>query len=276
MFNTLRRLSVLAIVLIGLLFPTWTVALTPPFQVQVDTAWQAAEVKDVQAVLDSTVLAIAPYIGSRRLEPVLVKNDEKGPISLYERAASGEYVVLLDVNGRYWSQLAYQFSHETCHLLSNYDLAPNNVSKQQWFEESLCEAFSLFSLGKLADQWKVNPPYENWKDYAPELRKYVADMLKEKQRSLAPNLANWYQQHQVTLEADPYAKDRSLNEKMASHLLKIFTEQPETWAAINYINLGDDSKDKSLTKYLKDWYNNTPDNLRDPIKKIQQQLGVKG
>ena len=158
MFNTFRRLSVLAIVLIGLLFPTWTVALTPPFQVQVDTAWQAAEVKDVQAVLDSTVLAIAPYIGSRRLEPVLVKNDEKGPISLYERAASGEYVVLLDVNGRYWSQLAYQFSHETCHLLSNYDLAPNNVSKQQWFEESLCEAFSLFSLGKLADQWEVNPP----------------------------------------------------------------------------------------------------------------------
>lgn len=273
MYNTLRLLAVLAF---GWLFPTGSIALAPPFQIQVDSAWQNAEVKDVQAVLDSTVMAIAPYIGSRRLEPVLVKNDEKGPISLYERAAKGEYVVLLDVNGRYWSQLAYQFSHETCHLLSNYDLAPNNISKQQWFEESLCEAFSLFSLGKLADQWAVNPPYDNWKDYAPELRKYVADMLKDKQRNLAPNLANWYRQHQASLEADPYAKDRSLNEKMATHLLKVFAEQPETWAAINYINLGDDSKDKSLTKYLKDWYDNTPENLRAPIKEIQQQLGIKG
>lgn len=271
MFSKLKFLIVFT-----LFIPTWTSALAPPFQVRVDPAWKAADPKDVQAVLDSTILSIAPYIGNRHLEPVVVRNEEKGPVSLYERDKQGDYVVLLDVKGRYWSQLAYQFSHETCHLLSNYDLAPNNVSKQQWFEESLCEAFSLFSVGKLADQWEQHPPYPNWKEYAPELRKYLADMLKEEQRSLAPNLASWYQAHKATFEADPYAQGRKLNEKMASHLLKIFAEHPEAWAAINYINLGDDSKDKSLAKYLKDWHDNTPANLRAPIKAIQQQLGIKG
>lgn len=273
MFLKLRSLIVLGLLLP---LPTWTLALAPPFQVMVDPAWQDAQVEDVQAVLDATVTSIAPYMGKRHLDPVRVKNDEKGPISLYERDTKGEYVVLLDVNGRYWSQLTYQFSHEMCHLLSNYDLAPNNVSKQQWFEESLCEAFSLFSLAKLADQWEANPPYPNWKDYAPELRKYLADMLQEKHRGLAPNLARWYKQNQAALEADPVAQERELNEKVAAHLLKIFAKQPETWAAINYINLGDDSKDKTMTKYLKDWYNNTPENLRAPIKEIQQQLGIKG
>lgn len=268
--------SKLKFLIVFLLFvPVWTAALAPPFKVTVDPAWKAADPKDVQAVLDSTILAIAPYIGNRHLDPIRVKNEEKGPISLYERDSKGDYIVLLDVHGRYWSQLAYQFSHETCHLLSNYDLAPNNVSKQQWFEESLCEAFSLFSLGKLADQWEINPPYPNWKEYAPELRKYLADMMKQDHRSFAPKLSNWYKQNKSLFEADPYAQDRSLNEKMASHLLKVFAKQPETWAAINYINLGDDSQDKSLAKYLKDWHDNTPVNLRAPIKEIQQQLGIK-
>ncbi|HPY39149.1 MAG TPA: hypothetical protein PLM98_01420 [Thiolinea sp.] len=273
MFKKLKRLVVL---FIGCLLPTWAVAFVPPFQIQVDSAWQGAKTTDIQAVLDSTAATIAPYIGNRRLDPILVKNEDKGPISLYERDAKGEYIVVLDVKGNYWSQLAYQFSHETCHLLSNYDLAPSNYSHQQWFEESLCEAFSLFSLSKLADQWEVNPPYASWQDYAPELRHYLADMQKEEQRSLAPNLATWYEQNKTTLEADPYAKDRTLNKKMSSHLLKIFAAQPETWAAINYLNLGDDSKDKSMAKYLKDWYENTPENLRAPVKEIQQQLGVKG
>lgn len=262
------------LLVVGLFIPSWSSALAPPFQVIVDPAWQPARVTDVQAVLDSTVMSIAPYIGNRHLDPVLVKNNEKGPISLYERDAKGEYIVLLDVNGNYWSQLAYQFTHETCHLLSNYDLAPNNVSKQQWFEESLCEAFSLFSLSKLADQWELNPPFPNWKEYAPELRNYVADMLKEDHRDLAADLAAWYQQNQATLESDPYAQERALNEKMASHLLKAFAEQPEAWAAINYINLGEEGKDKTITNYLQDWYDNTPENLRAPIREIQQELGV--
>lgn len=264
------------IVLIGLFLPAAVTGFAPNLQIKAasESSWYNADLKDVQAVLDSTALAISPYIGTRSLEPIIVRNEEKGPIALYERGPNNEYIVLLDVKGRYWSQLSYQFAHETCHLLTNFDLAPNNVTHQQWFEESLCEAFSLFALEKMAAQWETQPPYPNWKDYAPEMTLYLRNILQQEHRSFTTQLGSWYRQHRATLEQNPYADDRQLNEKMASHLLAIFKRQPESWAAINYINLGEDSDDKSLEKYLNDWYQNTPENLRQPIVDIQQMLGI--
>lgn len=260
------------LLILSLLTPTWTTAFAPPIQLKIESDWHGAEPQDVQAVLDSTTVAISPYIGGRTLDKVVVRNEEKGPISLYERSPNDEYIVLLDVKGRYWSQMAYQFSHEVCHLLTNYDLAPNNVSHQQWFEESLCEAFSLFTLKELSAQWASNPPYAHWKEYAPEIQKYVDGMMKQKHRSFAPKLSSWYAEQKSILEENPYAKDRELNEKMASHLLQVFAKRPEYWAAINYLNLGDETDDKSFAKYIDDWYSHTPEPLRPPVAEIRELL----
>ncbi len=262
------------LLLFCLLFPAWAAAFSPAVQIKVESDWYGADLKDVQAVLNSTSAVLTPYLAGRTLSNIIVRNEEKGPISLYERGPNDEYVVVLDVKGRYWAQLAYQFSHEMCHLLSNYDLAPNNITHQQWFEESLCEAFSLFALEQLADQWEVNPPYANWKDYAPEIRKYAQSMRLQKHRGIEPAFSQWYQQQQKTLEENPYANDRELNEKMAAYLLQVFENEPQQWAAMNFINLGDDTTDKSLHKYLHDWLEHAPENLREPVIKIIKLLGV--
>ncbi len=156
MFTFHRAKSTVIICLI--LFPVWVLALTSGFNIKVESEWGNADIRDVKAVVDSATLAITPYIGNRTLDNIIIRNDPKGPVSLYQRGDNNEYIVLLDMKGRYWSQLAYQFSHETCHLLSNYDLVPNNVTRQQWFEESLCEAFSLFTLKKMAEQWQDHSP----------------------------------------------------------------------------------------------------------------------
>ncbi|MEZ5536687.1 MAG: hypothetical protein R3F02_13810 [Thiolinea sp.] len=262
----------LTLLLLLLLLPAQVLALSPPFKVQVDPEWGDVAPVDVKAVIDSATLAMAPYIGGRTLDNIIVRNDPKGPISLYQRADNGEYVVLLDVKGRYWSQLAYQFAHEACHLLSNYDLAPDNISRQQWFEESLCEAFSLFTLEQMAEQWQDAPPYPNWKSYAAELQKYADDIMQEDHRQMIPRPGEWYRKHRGTLEADPYAQDRKLNEKLATHLLQLFEKSPESWAAINYLNLGEDNGSYTLDKYLSDWYQNTPDSYQDIVAQIQQLL----
>ena len=256
-----------------ILFPLTLFGFATPINITVESDWGSADTRDVEAVLNSAAEVMAAYTGGRTLDDIVVRNDSRGPISLYERGDYGEYVVLLDVKGRYWSQLAYQFSHETCHLLSNYDLAPNNITNQQWFEESLCEAFSLFTLERMAVRWQDNPPYPNWKDYAPELQKYVDNMEQQKHRSFAPQLSDWYQQQKAALEENPYAQGRKLNEKIAAHLLSLFNEQPQYWAAINYLNLGEDTDDKSLAKYLNDWYENTPETYRNIVVQIQQLLG---
>lgn len=269
--HTLKKYCVLLV----LFFVSFSAhALAPPVEIQVESTWEGAQPQDVQAVLESTITAVAPYLGSRTLKPIIVRNDTDGPISLYKKGSEGEYIVKLDVRGRYWAQMGYQFSHELCHLLSNYDLAPGNVTRQQWFEESLCEAFSLFALERLAVLWQTQPPYDNWKGYAPEFKKYAANMKRERHRSFAPRLSEWYRHQRVTLESDPYAKERRLNEKMASHLLTVFSKDPQRWAAINYINLGKNDENMSMREYIGDWYRYAPADLKGPIMEIEQMLGI--
>lgn len=256
-----------------LLLPSWVVAFAPLGTLKIESDWGNANPVDVQAVLNSTSNVISAYAGNRSLGTIIVRNDTKGPISLYERGPNNEYIVLVDIKGRYWAQLAYQFSHEICHLLTNYDLAPNNVTRQQWFEESVCEAFSLFVLEKMAKQWEVEAPYPNWKSYAPELQRYADDMMKQSHRAYAVDLRQWYRQHKNTLEGNPYAQDRHLNEKFATHVLDLFKRAPGQWAALNYLNLGVDTEDRSFAKYLSDWYLNTPAQYQPLVAQMQQILG---
>lgn len=262
-----------SLALILCLLPQWLAAFSPAITIHVAGKWNHVSTNDVKAVLDSAVEVAAPYLGPRTMEPILVKNDNKGPISLYERSSEQEYIVLLDVDGAYYAQMAYQFSHEYCHLRSNYDLAPNNVTRQQWFEEALCESFSLFNLKQMARHWEKKPPYPQWQDYAAELNKYVESVEQEPHRRLAPSLKTWYEKYRTLLEDDPYAQKRQLNEQMAAHLLQIFENYPRSWQAINYLNLGETAKDHSFSAYLTDWLTNTPPEWQQPIHELMQQLG---
>ncbi len=260
------------LIFLALLTPAWTAAAEPLSTLQVESEWGNANRTDVKAVLDSASQVIAEHVGDRFLGDVIIRNDAKGPIALYERGPKGEYIVLLDVKGRYWAQLVYQFSHEICHLLTNYDLAPNNVTRQQWFEESLCEAFSLFVLKAMARRWEVDAPYPNWASYAVELERYAQGMLRQVHRGYAKNLSQWYQQHKRVLESNPYAQERRLNEKFATHLLKLMQRHPKQWAALNYLNLGEHTEDRSLNRYLNDWYLNTPTKYKPFVADIQHAV----
>jgi hypothetical protein len=270
----MRYLKTLLLLLLTL-FPLHLSAFVAPATVEVEgQEWGDASTKDVQTVLQSVIDVISPYMAGRSFGKIIVRNDPTGPVSLYEKGADDEYIILLNVKGRYWAQMAYQFSHEMCHLMSNYDLAPRNVSGQQWFEESLCEAFSLFALQEMAKHWETDAPYPQWQEYAPEFTAYEQDVFKQTHRRLPKSmkLPKWYQAYAKTLSADPYAQGRDLNELVANQLLPIFAENPQTWVTINYLNLGEDGKDKSLDKHLSDWQENVPPNWADTIKDIKQIL----
>lgn len=251
-----------------------SLAFAPSANIKVEGNWGKARTKDIQAVVDSVQTAITPYIGARNLGTIIIRNDPKGPISLYKRGKNGEYVVLLDIKGRFWAQVAYQYSHEVCHLLSNYDLSQNNATRQQWFEESICEAFSLFALERMAELWKDNPPYKNWKEYAPAFTDYVDNLREEKHRTgFAKNaMQAWFIKNKETLQSDPVAQERRLNEEVATHLYTIFSEDPQNWEALNYINLGGDDQEATLQRYLDDWEEHAPTRLHKPIQAVRDLL----
>ena len=110
------------------------------------------------------------------VEPTSSEDDE--PITPYRPSRQVPFTVLLSARDDYWCQFAYQFSHELCHVLSNYERlgeGPNG-----WFHEAICELASVFTLRRMAERWLTCPPFPGRSDYAGSLASYAEDLLSRK------------------------------------------------------------------------------------------------
>lgn len=78
-----------------------------------------------------------------------------------------------------WCQVVYQISHEMCHYAMRHNKTDKNYVLK-WFEETICETFSIYSLNYFSEHWtecrlgNVDPGYAN------SIRNYVADIVSEK------------------------------------------------------------------------------------------------
>ena len=105
-------------------------------------------------------------------------------------------------------KLAYQFSHELCHVLSNYEVTKKDAN--QWFEEALCEGASIYAVNRMSQVWKTNPPYSSWQSYASNLEKYYDNIMAEQHRYLQPEdtIFNWYQREKTSLRANAEQRNK--------------------------------------------------------------------
>lgn len=223
--------------------------------------WYGAQTADVEAVTQSAASTLLEHMpGGLKLEPVILKNDEDGPIVLFRRGERNEYIVLVDIEGRTWAQLAYQFSHELCHILSNYGSTQQDAN--QWFEEALCEGASIHAVKQMSNVWKTNPPYPVWQSYSTSLEEYYQNILAEQHRYLpaGDNIANWYQREKISLRSNAGLRDK--NEVVGTKIYSYFEQNPQRWRAMNYINVGNSNNQITLQQYLQDWENNLPADLK--------------
>lgn len=243
-----------------------------------ESGWGNADKEDIERVLYSVAAELEPYFPHGKLPPIKVEHGDDTPIALYEKIAGGQYVILLTAKDRHWSQLAYQFAHELTHVLSNFDNNALRQSKQQdpnqWFEEALCEAASLFALKRMAATWEVSPPYEEWKSYAPALRRYAEEMKRESHRTLpgGMTLANWFGQNENAVRTNPY--QRANNEIVATRLLALFEQYPDQWGAISYLNHDSKVAAADIREYLQRWYEYCPDTHKPFVQQVMAELGV--
>jgi hypothetical protein len=108
--------------------------------------------------------------------------------------------VLVVIEARNWSQLAYQFGHELGHVLCNsWDRLAIPSAPCQWLEESLAEAFTLRGLGLLAANWERDPPFANDAGYANEIR-YQRDHQINPHTALNESCAAWFHKARTTLD----------------------------------------------------------------------------
>jgi hypothetical protein len=247
-----------------------------PVSIQVlDGDWGNAVPDDIRAVLQSVSAALMQNFPGRRLPGIVVRNTGGNPYVAYARGPGGEYQVYLNVQDRRWGQYVYQFAHELTHILTNFQHREKSViaTHSQWFEETLCEVASLWTLKHLAASWAVSAPYPQWREYAPVLLNFANGFLKQEHRALPPGHtpAQWMRLHEDTLRDKPYL--RSQNELVANLLLPMFEENPATWEAVMYLNLED--KGSNFSAYLALWYANAPDDYKDIIRHVMALLGAR-
>jgi hypothetical protein len=257
-----------------------TLANTPPatppagepslrFRIVVEPGdWGTSSLADTTKVCESTASAFIPYLSSNDYAPLLISNDASGPITLYRRGANHEHLVRLNTANRAWAQLVFQFSHELCHILCNYR---NVKNPQLWFEETLCECASLFALRQMANTWKTDPPYSNWKSYSSALNDYAAQRLKIHQND-KQSAEEIYVANRSKLESS--GTDRDLNNRLAAKLLPLFEKDPTAWEAVQYLNRGPAEENGDFQRYLKGWYERVPEQKKVFVVRMAKLFGL--
>ena len=222
--------------------------------------WGSANKESIETLLYSVADELLSRLPANLAVPIVVAHTDRSPVVLYERGPAGEYQVQLHASGENWHLYVYEFAHELCHILSNFDenAGPQNVRYNQWFEETLCETASLFALKNLAARWESSPPAPRWSEAAKKLRRFFDHLLFEGHRQLPLHtpLTAWLQENEEQLRKDPYLREK--NEVVANLLLPLFRDEPQDWAALSYLNLDPSDARNSLRHYLLRWYSNAP------------------
>jgi len=230
--------------------------------------WGDIQRATVQKVLESTASELWRYFPDRKLPPIIVK-PKGGPIVLFKRGPEDEYFLHLDTGETYWSQYAYQFGHEFCHILCNYDA---DDTGNDWFEESICEMASLFVLRRMGETWKTNPPFDHWKNFAPKLTNYADRIIKQNSIDDSTTLAQWYGDHRGDLHGS--STKRELNNIVAVALLPLFEKSPEHWISVMWLNNGQPKEPQRLKAYLADWRQNCPEKNRPFVDEVAALFGI--
>ena len=146
-----------------------------------------------------------------------------------------------------WCQIAFQLSHEFCHLMIGKEV----ISNLRWFEESIAEVASLFFMTQLSPVWK-NIGILGHPEYADSIVQYVQQRLDTDTTHLSfslveignPSSAIW-----KYLKGEPY--NREINKHIAKKLLPIFNANPLLWKIIP--ELGNLSPHDSLGESFSEW-----------------------
>ncbi len=218
--------------------------------------WGEAKRCDIERLLTDTAshmnrLLRNPFAGTIHVKASPAWDFE--PRIHYRTSTHEPISIQLTARDRDWCQFAFQFSHEFCHVLSDYERLRQKPNR--WFHEVICEVASLFTLRQMARRWPDAPPYSNWKDYAKHLAVYVENRLSRPEIQLPEtiDLKEWLVAHEEELRKDPYQEnmdDRPLNGLVAKQLLPIFESAPAGWNAISRLP---DSSEK-IDSYLGEWY----------------------
>ncbi|TGP55130.1 hypothetical protein EN873_06890 [bacterium M00.F.Ca.ET.230.01.1.1] len=164
--------------------------------------------------------------------------------------------IIVDIGERDWSKLAYQFGHELGHVLANsWQADAKPAPPCQWLEEAMVEAFSLHGLGRLAKDWKQNPPFAGDNAFGDAIAAYRENIIKAYaalagSQGFTRDAAVWFTDHRSEIEIpglNPFAQAMSLT------ILAEYEQAPECIEAVGALNRWPGRSGVPAGEYLQRW-----------------------
>ncbi len=228
--------------------------------------------RKMRLVASSAAGQLSSYCNLDEFPQIVVYSRPSGPFCEFDRDTKGRVRIGLNTRPTSYSQIAFQFSHEFCHAIMTHSFEgqlKNSLHSNHWLEESFCEAASLFTLRRMAVDWRNSREFQSWRTdkgtlYAPEHHVYAQDRINKSLTLLSETVEfrEWFSEREQLLRKNPIilAAGISAHEDIrdqytviATHLLGLLESAPENWAAIRYFNLVPHKEDKSLGELLFEW-----------------------
>jgi hypothetical protein len=243
----------------------------------IEGGWGSANLEDIRQVLELVARQFPVVFDDRATPQIQVRHRFGAPRVFYDLSPTGEFVVELTARNERWYQYSYQFSHEYCHVLSGFERKERDaqiVRDNQWFEESLCEAASLYGLRRLALAWPQDPLSARFPGTARVIGQYAQELLTQPHRRLPQGVAfsAWFADHRVDLRDDPYQREQ--NELISSVLLSLFEREPNGWESLAYLNANAATQPRSFEAYLEAWHSAAPAALQPFVARIAETFGI--
>ena len=210
--------------------------------------WGATSLRAAGAVLESAAAVLCGAFGRWTDAPVHVMPGDGLPYMARERRP---YLIWISARDTYWCQYAYQFSHELCHVLVNFDRTKHH--RHRWFEESLCELAALFVLIRMSERFRHCPPPEVFgaAEFAPHFAAYAHSIAGGVPVVSRANLPAWLSGNLPALEG--HDAHRDLNRTVAVAMLDSFLEDESLWRDCAALNRWDARADASFADHLDSW-----------------------
>ncbi len=227
-------------------------------QITVDESWHLDNLDNVASILNETASYIYSHLrDSPNFQVVVGYDREMGPISLYRNGDQQfDRVLLSNTPLEYRPQIMYQFSHEFCHVISDYNRIRSTDSKNEWFHEALCELASIFVLHSTEE---------------PALKKYIDDYLEESRDTLAgiEDFGTWISSKEEGLRTRAAGRhDRKTNAVVAYRLHPLFKQYPALWNTLWHLP----KSDSTLAVYIEEWKQAIDDQDSPLLDKLQELL----
>ena len=234
------------------------------------TNWGTGSPEFIKSLLENVAEHLTRNFREGVHATIEVENSPLGPKILRRIPGQTTYTILLNTSNSYWAQYSYQFAHEFCHLVSNYEQQFGRPN--QWIDETICETASLFTLRSMGVTWKEKPPYPYSQSFAQHLTAY-ADTRAAEVEAQAPDdeaWEGWFRRHEArSRNEQPYDRDGNLI--VALRLLPLFEQYPEGWNAIRSLP----ASQEGISQYLTDWKEQAYQGDRAFITRIEAALGIR-